>query len=68
VEEEFMFKERSWERPEFGEVESAQAGVRKWLLLYTLTVKSGSRTMIPPTFRLGITFLRNSSGYTPPPV
>jgi len=29
-----MFKERSWERPEFGEVESAQAGVRKWLLLY----------------------------------
>ena len=34
VEEEFMFKERSWERPEFGEVESAQAGVRKWLLLY----------------------------------
>jgi hypothetical protein len=29
-----MFKERSWERPEFGEVESARAGVRKWLLLY----------------------------------
>ena len=29
-----MFKERSWERPESGEVESARAGVRKWLLLY----------------------------------
>jgi len=34
VEEEFMFKERSWERPEFGEVEGVQAGVQKWLLLY----------------------------------
>ena len=34
----------------------------------TLTVKSGSRTMIPPTFRQGITYLRNSSGHTPPPV
>ena len=29
-----MFKERSWEGPEFGDVESARAGVRKWLLLY----------------------------------
>ena len=29
-----MFKERDWESPEFGEAETAWAGVRKTLLLY----------------------------------